>query len=180
MKHRTHTAEGVESAALWSACGTHRLSLSRRWSEGPELLYIMLNPSKATEADNDPTIERCQRRATALGFGAFTAANLFTFCATDPRDLKAHDAPIAAETDAALSEAVDRANMTLAAWGVHGSYRNRDLDVLQLLGGQPLHVLGLTKHGLPRHPLYVAYAAQPVLWRDDQIASLWRHRGVGC
>jgi hypothetical protein len=37
-------------------------------------LFIMLNPSTATEVQNDPTVERCERRARALGFGAFRSS----------------------------------------------------------------------------------------------------------
>lgn len=180
MNLRRHSADGVESSALWSECGTHRLALSRRWAEGPEIVYIMLNPSKATEADNDPTIERCQRRAAALGFGAFTATNLFSLCATDPRDLKRHAAPLAEGADDVLRDCARRADMTLAAWGVHGTHRDRDLEVLDLLRGHRLHVLGLTKAGLPRHPLYVSYAAQPRPWDPAQIAALWRSRARQC
>ncbi|MGB0440996.1 MAG: DUF1643 domain-containing protein, partial [Paracoccaceae bacterium] len=53
--------------------------------------------------------------------------------------------------------------MTLAAWGVHGAHLDRAAQVLPLLDG-PLHHLGLTKAGHPRHPLYVSYATQPQLW----------------
>ncbi|MEY3307813.1 MAG: hypothetical protein RLZZ413_1851, partial [Pseudomonadota bacterium] len=40
--------------------------------------------STATEFQNDPTVERCERRARALGFGAFRVTNIFAFRATDP------------------------------------------------------------------------------------------------
>jgi hypothetical protein len=33
--------------------------------------------------------------------------------------------------------------------------------------GVQIHTLGLTQHGHPRHPLYVAYAAQPEPWPND-------------
>ncbi|MCB2110163.1 MAG: DUF1643 domain-containing protein, partial [Rhodobacteraceae bacterium] len=45
--------------ALYSRCGAYRYLLSRRWGPGGMLLYVLLNPSTATEAANDPTIERC-------------------------------------------------------------------------------------------------------------------------
>ena len=161
---RQHTADGITSEALWSPCSTYRYRLSRRWSAGPELLYIMLNPSKATEAENDPTIERCQRRATALGYGAFTACNLFAFCATDPRDLKSHPAPIGDQNDAELLAAAQTADTILCAWGVHGTHMNRHRDVEVLLSNRILHSLGQTKHGHPRHPLYVSYQTKPERW----------------
>ena len=30
--------------------------------------------------------------------------------------------------------------------------------------GQPLYSLGLSKHGHPKHPLYISYSQQPILW----------------
>lgn len=161
---RTHEADGIVSEALWSHCSTYRYRLTRRWAAGPELLYIMLNPSKATEAQNDPTIERCQRRATALGYGAFTACNLFALCATDPKELKAHKEPIGPHTDAELLDAAARANAILCAWGVHGTHQNRHQTVANLLNASTLLCLGTTKEGHPRHPLYVSYSTKPSRW----------------
>lgn len=161
---RSHTDGATRSEALWSTCGNYRYRLTRRWDDGPELLYIMLNPSKATEAQNDPTIERCQRRATALGYAAFTACNLFALCATDPKDLKAHPAPIGAETDAELLRAAHQADEILCAWGVHGTHLNRHMAAASLLAEFPLTALGQTKEGHPRHPLYISYADKPAPW----------------
>ena len=74
---RTHVKGDAPSEALYSACEGYRYALARRWSaRGHHLLYIMLNPSTATEAANDPTIERCERRARAMGFGGFTVCNI--------------------------------------------------------------------------------------------------------
>lgn len=164
MIERHHAADGIRSSALWSDCGQYRYRLSRRWAGGPMLLYIMLNPSRATEAQNDPTIERCQRRATALGYGAFTACNLFPLCATDPRDLKAHAHPDTPDHDRILRHAADEADTILCAWGVHGTHRNRAAEVAALLDGLPLFCLGTTQAGDPRHPLYVPYATRPTPW----------------
>jgi hypothetical protein len=30
--------------------------------------------------------------------------------------------------------------------------------------GKPLYHLGLSKAGHPKHPLYISYATQPMLW----------------
>ena len=35
---------------------------------GRPAVFIMLNPSTADESDNDPTVERCERRARSMGF----------------------------------------------------------------------------------------------------------------
>ncbi|SNT25013.1 DUF1643 domain-containing protein [Tropicimonas sediminicola] len=164
---RHHATEAATSSAAYSECESYRYSLARTWeANAPRLLYIMLNPSKATEAVNDPTIERCERRARALGFGGFTACNLFAWRETDPQALRRAAEPVGPENDAALLEAAGQSQTILCAWGVHGVHLGRAADVGRSLreAGHTLHHLGLTRHGHPRHPLYVSYATRPELW----------------
>jgi len=129
----------------------------------------MLNPSRATERDNDPTVERCQRRAQALGFGGFRVVNLFAWCETDPSRLRKAKAPIGPQNDQVIRDAADWGDMLLAAWGVHGAHLNRGPEIARKLWdtGHRLHHLGLTKHGHPRHPLYVSYRVVPSLWHSS-------------
>lgn len=160
---RRHRAEGRRSWAAYSGCEAYRYALWRRWAAGPSLLYVMLNPSTATERANDPTIERCERRARALGFAALGVVNLFAYRATQPQDLKRAADPTGPLNDAAIRRAAMRADQVLCAWGVHGAHQGRDAQVARLLrdSGRPLLHLGLTRDGAPRHPLYVAYAQRP-------------------
>ena len=68
----------------------YRYALTRVWDPlGPRLSFVMLNPSTATEVQNDPTVERCERRARALGFGGFRVTNIFAWRDTDPRKMRA-------------------------------------------------------------------------------------------
>ncbi|MGX9356376.1 DUF1643 domain-containing protein [Roseobacteraceae bacterium S113] len=167
MSHvtRQHTRDdGTVSAATFSTCGTYRYLLTRQWSDAGVLAYVMLNPSKADERDNDPTIARCETRARRLGFGGIAIANLFAFCATDPADLKRAAAPVGPDNLAHLNTAASGARMILAAWGVHGAHKGQDAAVLAALADYDLHVLALTKEGLPRHPLYVSYKTRPIRW----------------
>ncbi|WP_347311562.1 DUF1643 domain-containing protein [Defluviimonas sp. SAOS-178_SWC] len=166
MITRRHEADGTRSEALYSDCEAYRYLLSRDWGEGGRLLYILLNPSTATEARNDPTIERCERRARAAGFGGFAVANVFAFRATDPRDLKRAAEPVGAANDAILAEVATDATMILCGWGAHGGHLGRGDTVVRLLraGGHPLWHLGLTQGGQPRHPLYIGYARGPERW----------------
>ncbi|HEV8035664.1 DUF1643 domain-containing protein, partial [Yoonia sp.] len=72
MITRTHIKDDAPSTAIYSDCERYRYALTRTWdAKGKRVLFVMLNPSKATEVQNDPTVERCERRARALGFGAF-------------------------------------------------------------------------------------------------------------
>lgn len=46
----------------------------------------------------------------------------------------------------------------ICGWGVHGGFRDRDLEALHWLFGQQIkgpYCLGQTKAGFPKHPLYL-------------------------
>jgi len=171
---RHHDADGVRSVALYSPCEGYRYRLDRTWdAAGPRAVVVMLNPSTATEAADDPTIARVRRRMGALGFGAMSVVNLFAWRATDPRDLARIAEPVGPGNDAAILAAVARAALILCAWGDGGFLRNRGPAVAAWLrlDGCRLHVLGQTRRGAPRHPLYLSYAARPVPWRPENGAG---------
>ncbi|MCX8952310.1 DUF1643 domain-containing protein [Ruegeria sp. NA] len=167
MITRSHTKGDAPSTAIYSDCEKYRYSLTRIWDpEGRKALFVMLNPSTATEVQNDPTVERCERRARALGFGAFQVTNIFAWRDTDPRKMRAAADPVGPENDAAILDGGQWADQVIAAWGTHGAHLGRGPAVETLLRGtgQSLFHLGLTKDGHPKHPLYIAYTQQPELW----------------
>ncbi|MEW9919885.1 DUF1643 domain-containing protein [Marimonas sp. MJW-29] len=167
MITRCHTKGDAPSTAVYSDCERYRYNLTREWDAGGKrVLFVMLNPSTATEVQNDPTVERCERRARHLGYGAFRVTNIFAWRATDPQDMRAVQDPIGPENDLTLREGADWADEIIAAWGVHGAHLGRGQEVAALLQrtGKPLFHLGLSKDGHPRHPLYLPYVQQPVPW----------------
>ena len=167
MITRSHTKGDAPSTAIYSDCEKYRYSLTRVWDAGGrKALFVMLNPSTATEVQNDPTVERCERRARALGFGAFQVTNIFAWRDTDPRKMRAAADPVGPANDAAILDGVEWADQVIAAWGTHGAHLDRGPAVETLLRGtgQPLFHLGLTKDGHPKHPLYIAYTQQPEAW----------------
>jgi len=169
MITRSHIKDDAPSTAVYSDCEKYRYSLTRVWDkQGPKLTYVMLNPSKATEVQNDPTIERCERRARALGYGGFCATNIFAWRETDPFAMRKAPDPIGADNDAAILDAAQWADTVIAAWGTHGAHLERGPGVALLLAKAqiPLHHLGLSKAGHPKHPLYIAYATQPCPWEN--------------
>lgn len=163
---RTHSGNGTVSEAVYSRCGQYRYLLTRTWGSGPRALFVMLNPSTATELQNDPTVERCQRRALALGFGSFRVTNIFAFRATDPREMRAQPDPIGPDNDAAILGSLPWADMVICAWGNHGLHLDRGPGVSAMLrqAGVQLFHLGLTGQNQPRHPLYVGYDQKPLPW----------------
>lgn len=167
MIERRHQKGDAASAALYSDCERFRYALTRVWQpEAGRVHFVMLNPSTATEVQNDPTVERCERRARALGYGAFRVTNIFAWRDTDPLAMRRAADPIGPHNDRAIVEACDWADATVAAWGTHGAHLDRGAEVERLLrqtGGPLLH-LGLSKAGHPKHPLYIGYAVQPRPW----------------
>lgn len=167
MIERAHLKGDAESSAVYSDCERYRYVLTRIWdAKAPRALFVMLNPSTATELRNDPTVERCERRARTLGFGGFRVCNIFAWRETDPKAMRRADDPVGPENDAAIAESCLWADTIVCAWGTHGAHLDRGPHVEALMRGtgRPLHHLGLTREGHPRHPLYIAYQVQPVAW----------------
>jgi len=167
MIERTHIKGDAPSTAVYSDCENYRYLLTRVWEpEGRKALFIMLNPSTATEVQNDPTVERCERRARTLGFGGFRVTNIFAWRDTDPKNMRAAAEPIGGENDKSIAESCAWADQIIAGWGAHGEHLQRGLAVEALLRATRLPVfhLGLTKAGHPKHPLYIAYTQQPERW----------------
>lgn len=166
MIRRAHQKGDAASEAVYSDCQTYRYALTRQWAPGPRLLWVMLNPSTASELVNDPTVERCERRARALGFGGFRVVNLFALRATDPRALRLSPDPVGPGNDLALAEGAAWADAILCGWGGHGGAGGRAAQVVPILlrAAKPLWHLGLTAGGHPKHPLYIGYAVQPQPW----------------
>ncbi|MEO1732337.1 MAG: DUF1643 domain-containing protein [Pseudomonadota bacterium] len=167
MITKSHTKGDAPSVAVYSDCERYRYSLVRTWdATGQRATFVMLNPSTATEVQNDPTVERCERRARALGFGAFQVTNIFAWRDTDPRNMRAACDPVGPENDTAILAAADWADQVICAWGTHGEHLDRGPQVEALLraAGTQLFHLGLSKMGHPKHPLYIAYTQQPEPW----------------
>ena len=122
--------------------------------------FVALNPSTADGQFDDPTVRRCVGFAKSWGFGKIVIANLFALRSSHPSLLSRDDDPIGPQNDWWLSELSVRFNFTIAAWGVHGSLKERAARVMPKLVN--VHHLGLTTAGHPRHPLYLPKSARPV------------------
>jgi len=152
----------------FSPCRTWRYTLEHVWADGPLLQVIGLNPSTADETKLDPTLRRVRGFAQAWGYGGFVMTNLFAYRSTDPAAMMDHPDPIGPDNDFHLLATAHRCQATLAAWGVHGRHLDRDQEVFRLLAGHGLSMmcLGRTKHGAPRHPLYVRADTGPDLFTE--------------
>jgi hypothetical protein len=162
------------SGAEFSPCRTWRYHLWREWDASKKrCAFIMLNPSTADETKNDPTVERCQRRAKAMGYGRLDVGNIFALRSTDPKALYDHYDPVGPANDAWLLRIAEAADLLVLGWGNHGKLgetpvsSGRGARVIDMLRGYRPHTLRITSAGEPGHPLYVAYSEMPVPWTPE-------------
>jgi hypothetical protein len=175
--------------AIFSDDRRHRYTLERmipsqlvgetNVERGDTVLFVCLNPSTADEVHDDPTVRRCVGYAKRWGFSRLVVCNIFALRSTDPRALYEHPDPVGPENDRHLLGEAIRADRLVAAWGFHGGYKLRGASVLQMLLDvkRDVHMLGQTKDGHPRHPLYLRTDAEPVLWLPTQRRANARDAG---
>lgn len=155
--------------ATFSKCRTYRYKLWDIWDgTKPWLLYVMLNPSTADEVKNDPTVERCSRRAVQMGYGGFKVVNIFALRSTDPKALYKSGSPISEHSDPFCNDrfivrSARMAGAVICGWGTHGLHMERGRAVIEKIRNESVKPLALrmTKCGEPGHPLYIPYSAQP-------------------
>lgn len=147
----------------------YRYTLRRDWNDAigaGVCMFLMLNPSTADVAKNDPTVGRCEQFARDWGYGSLIVANLFAYRATDPRDMKAVADPVGPLNDYWISECARQADVIVCAWGNDGLYRNRSDRVRNMLKARyRLHFLRMTQKKEPWHPLYLPGRLVPLPYR---------------
>jgi hypothetical protein len=163
----------MKGGALISQCGVYRFRL---WRVIPSVLdrrgtvlFIMLNPSTADDKNDDPTIRRCMGYAERWAYKRLEVVNLSPIRATSPKELKyvkgQWQSTEEIQNEGIIEWAIGKANLVVAAWGaavVDCGLETAAERVQELC--EDLHVLGLTKYGHPRHPLYMPRDAKPTRW----------------
>lgn len=152
-------SERMEGFAEYDAGHRYRYWLKRRWSDGPGVTFVMLNPSTAGAFNDDPTLRRCLGFARRDGFGTLCLVNLFAFMSTDPKLLLTAADPIGPENDRYIEDAAKASSVIVVAWGSQKFGQARQQAVLRIIRAvrspDQIKCLGLTADGSPRHPLYV-------------------------
>lgn len=174
----------IEKGASFSPCRRWRYKLWRIWSEEERLLVVVgLNPSTADETADDPTIRRCIDYAKRWDCGGLQMLNLFGVRATDPKAMLAADDPVGPDNKDAFDDVLGKlrgrpAPIVLCAWGAHGSHMDQDEHALGWLDWPDITpmCLGLTKGGMPRHPLYMPKDAPLSPYRGRN----GKNRGMTC
>lgn len=160
----------VTTALFGGAANEFRYRLSRRWADGKDVLFIMMNPSTADLEVDDPTVAKCGRLARRWGYAGLTVGNTFAYRATVQSRLTEVPDPVGPDNDHHLLEMAREAAMTVFAYGTpkHPRLRSRGPEVVRMIraiGGKP-YVLKLSKQGIPYHPLYLSEGLVPFIWNE--------------
>ncbi|NQW19675.1 MAG: DUF1643 domain-containing protein [Chloroflexi bacterium] len=146
------------NTASFSKCGRYRYLLTREFGSGSTCVFVMLNPSTADAAHDDPTIRRCIGFAKREGYGRLEVVNLYGFRTSEPSVLFVTSNPVGDDNDSTLLEAVSRAGLVIVAWGNHGATdpeRVRAVTELISRTGKAVKCFGFTSMNQPKHPLYL-------------------------
>lgn len=146
-------------SAIIDSTGTFRYHLSRTWAPlfRDRCIFIMLNPSTADGAEDDPTIRRCIGFARSWGCGGMDVVNLFAVRSPIPAFVLSRQDRVGPENDRHIRQAVTQREVwrVVAAWGMNGrDCPGRVAEVMALID-RDVHCLGVTQEGHPKHPLYV-------------------------
>jgi hypothetical protein len=159
-----------EAGAVFSFCEKYRYRLWRSWGIGSRALFVMLNPSTATELALDPTVSKCVRYAKAWGFSGLEVVNIFAYRSTDPANMKRQDAPIGVNNDNVIVDVArsvdDCGGQVICAWGQHGLHQGRGNRVRNILieAGISAYFLRMGANNQPWHPLYLPGNLTPIAW----------------
>ena len=169
--------------AAFSPCGHYRWVLCRSILSPSQadpfraLLFVGLNPSLADAGRDDPTLRRLQGFARNWGYHQLVVLNLFGRISASPMALRRCADPVGQHSDSVLTRWFGTWSRSPACdlwlgWGESGCLYRRDQQVLIMLAtalalrlqGAPPLVIGTTRSGQPRHPLYVAAGSQLSPW----------------
>jgi hypothetical protein len=157
---------GVEGRAVFSTDRRYRHRLERSWDRRlPTFTYVLLNPSRATDVDDDPTTRKLQHITSANGGGGYVLVNLFG--SVDPLQTGLHlDAAAGeplADVDRWIREALEPSRRTVVGWGAgngaaaHSAARRQSIlrrarAVWPILEQRELWCVSRNRDGSPRHP----------------------------
>jgi hypothetical protein len=150
-------ADVKENVAVWSneKPPFYRYYLYRAWKKsGPLFAFIGMNPSKANERFDDPTVRRCINFARREGAGQFVMLNVYGYRSTLASAIRGVEDPNGPENDGWIRSQVKKADCVVAAWG--SCVVERGEQVLKMVKGlNTVFCLGRNANGSPKHPLYL-------------------------
>lgn len=147
------------SMAMFSKDRKYRYTLARLWDDNlPRVMFIGLNPSKADEKSNDPTIRRCINFAKSWGYGGMYMCNLFAYVSTDPRELLKSEEKLIINDEVLKSTSIE-CDKVIFCWGAFKQAQERARAVIPMFENP--YCIEITQEGIPRHPLYLPAHYKP-------------------
>lgn len=171
-KSRFPLKPGVVGAAYVSDDEKHRIWLSRIWGPGARYVcFVGANPSTADDQVDDPTLLRDQGYAQAWGYDGLFKVNVFSYRATDPRELVTRSGawkenlqhPDQMDT---VRKVALRCGMVVLCYGqLHLKLRGAAEEIIRRLEEDRvrLFALKLTQEGFPSHELYLKKDLKPFM-----------------
>jgi hypothetical protein len=173
-KVRLAMPDHVVSQAVYSPCRHYRYMLHRRWEHASDrsIMFVMLNPSTATEDVDDPTVRKCRSYASRWGYNHLIIGNIMAYRATDPGMLRRVSDPIGPENHQHLRHAIGTYQpMLICAWGsLPKRLMHAETAVIALLREVAVtpYALRMNASGSPGHPLYLAMHTTPTAWTPSR------------
>ncbi len=170
-KLRLNLPPDVTSTAQYSDCRQYRYTLRREWE--PEqirrnvIMFLMCNPSTATEVVDDPTVRKCRKYASQWGYNTLLVGNIMAYRATDPSLLRGVDDPIGPHNAFHLDEMLSASQRLVCAWGrIPARLQEAEEIAKRLIKACNVtpYALRLNSSGGPWHPLYLPMAIEPQVW----------------
>jgi hypothetical protein len=141
------------------------------------VLFVMLNPSKAGETDDDPTVRKVVGFARRWGYGRAVVVNLTPTVSTDPWELPYWNG-IDMLNRAITQQWMGEVDLVVVAWGSPPKAICRTIAFAELvysfcqIAPVDLYCIGTTRGGDPLHPSRAPYTDKPTMWRAyDETAT---------
>jgi hypothetical protein len=139
------------NGAEFSKDKIYRYALWRIWdSNKPLLMLIGLNPSRANEKYDDPTIRKVIKFAKGWTYGGIYMMNLFAFITPYPNELLTSNV---SDNDEWLMKISSKCDKVVFAWGIHKEAIVRSREIIKLFPNG--YYIDKSKNNIPKHPLYL-------------------------
>ncbi|BCP56310.1 hypothetical protein K32_49270 [Kaistia sp. 32K] len=160
-------------SAIISACGKYRYRLERDcgmpFDGSKTFAYFGINPSTADATLDDATVRKWRGFTVRNGGHRFIVGNVFSYRATDVRELARQPFPQGPEHYRHLQQIIAAADLLVPCWGASAKLpvelRHHLSTLLAWLQrtGKPMATFGMTSCGQPKHPLMLGYDT-PLDW----------------
>jgi hypothetical protein len=166
----------VGHAVFGGPLDCYRYELGRRIADAANprtAMFLWMNPSTAEVEWNDPTVAKGWRFTLRWGFQRMLVGNADAYRATDQAELARVADPMGPDNLEHLLAMARQSEIVVVGYGTpkvkavrdHGPRAARAL----LDAGIKLHVLRLSKDGIPCHPLYLPENLVPVPWAGPPV-----------